>query len=362
MSIGYKCIKNFSKGAFPEHQGCLRFKEVLDKEYRYWFLSQEKITPEILDHAFHFQRIDPTKRVSEKKWPFFKKPRNRIRFQIIDNELYIVKPSHLHSREKKWVEILQTLLRYVYLSDTDFIINLIDEPCIHKYSCLPIFSVCKTDSHEDLLLPNFFGPQTFTDPYLWEQKRNKCIWRGSTTGGEFFYGCWKKYPRSLLVRLKTEHPDIDVSYTSYVQHDVMTLSLMQKSEPLGNYMPMKDQCLYKYFVQVDGNTTAWRFIDLLGSNSVVFKQQSPFYEFYYPLLKPNEHYIPIGPYCEDLPQKIEWAKANDLEVKKIAENASRLVRENLTIYDYYCYLWNTLTLYTQLLGFEVSVHGKAKKV
>jgi hypothetical protein len=360
--MNYRCIKDFSKGIFPEHHGCMLFKDILEKEYQYWFLSKEKITSELLNHTSQVEKTDLARSLYGEGDLLLRRRRNRTRFQIVDNQLYFVRGySRSRAREREWRKILKTLLQYVLLEDTDFVINMLDEPCVIKHSCVPLFSICKTDAHEDLLLPNFFGIQTFTDPYSWEQKENRCIWRGSTTGGGNLHGCWKKYPRSVLVRLKEQFPDLDVAYTGFVQHDKRTLSLMQNSLSLEQYVPLKDQCAYKYFVQVDGNTTAWRFVDLLASNSVVFKQQSQFYEFYYPLLKANEHYVSIGPYCEDLPQKIEWAKANDFEAKKIAENASRFVRENLTVYDYYCYLWNTLTFYTQLLGLRVSVHRKAKR-
>ena len=51
---------------------------------------------------------------------------------------------------------------------------------------------------------------------------------------------------------------------------------------------------FKYIVNVEGNCAALRMKHLLAGPSVVFFVQSDEMEWYYPLLKPYVHYIPVS--------------------------------------------------------------------
>lgn len=44
---------------------------------------------------------------------------------------------------------------------------------------------------------------------------------------------------------------------------------------------------------MDGTVAAYRLPYLLAGNSLVLKQDSPFYEHFYKKLIPNHHYIPF---------------------------------------------------------------------
>lgn len=94
---------------------------------------------------------------------------------------------------------------------------------------------------------------------------------------------------------------------------------------------------YKYQLNIDGTVAAYRFPYLLSGDSVVFKQNSPFYEHFYKQLKPMHHYIPIERDLYDLVDKIEWAKKNDQKVKQIAEQAQQFANKNLTPDNVLCY-------------------------
>ena len=52
--------------------------------------------------------------------------------------------------------------------------------------------------------------------------------------------------------------------------------------------------LYKYIVNVEGNCAALRLKQLLAGPSAVFFVQSDEIEWFYPLLKPFVHYIPVS--------------------------------------------------------------------
>lgn len=61
---------------------------------------------------------------------------------------------------------------------------------------------------------------------------------------------------------------------------------------------------YKYQISIDGTVAAYRLPYLLGGSSVVLKQDSPYYEFFYHELKPNVHYIPFKRDLSDLVEKV----------------------------------------------------------
>lgn len=71
---------------------------------------------------------------------------------------------------------------------------------------------------------------------------------------------------------------------------------------------------YKYQINIDGTVAAYRLPYLLAGDSVVLKQDSPYYEHFYDKLRPWEHYIPIRADLGDLLEKIRWAQEHDEEV------------------------------------------------
>jgi Glycosyl transferase family 90 len=80
-------------------------------------------------------------------------------------------------------------------------------------------------------------------------------------------------------------------------------------------------CQYKYQINIDGTVAAYRLPYLLGGDSVVLKQDSKYYEFFYKQLRPYVHYIPVKADLSDLLQQIQWAKDHDQEVNlKAAAN------------------------------------------
>lgn len=94
---------------------------------------------------------------------------------------------------------------------------------------------------------------------------------------------------------------------------------------------------YKYQVNIDGTVAAYRFPFLLGGDSLVFKQDSPYYEHFYSKLTPYKHYVPIKRDLSDLIEKILWAKENEDTVKEIIANAREFVEHNLLPQHIYCY-------------------------
>lgn len=88
---------------------------------------------------------------------------------------------------------------------------------------------------------------------------------------------------------------------------------------------------------MDGVVAAYRFPYLLASDSLVFKQDSGFYEHFYSKLTPYKHYVPFKRDLSDLIERLQWAKENDDRAREIVSEARKFVDANLLPQHIYCY-------------------------
>ena len=59
----------------------------------------------------------------------------------------------------------------------------------------------------------------------------------------------------------------------------------------GHFVGMQNASKWKYLISTDGHTASSRLGHLLGINSVVLKERSPWIEYYYPALKEGEDHL-----------------------------------------------------------------------
>lgn len=97
---------------------------------------------------------------------------------------------------------------------------------------------------------------------------------------------------------------------------------------------------YKYQINIDGTVAAYRFPYLLIGDSLVFKQESPYYEHFYHQLEPGVHYLNFKRDLSDLTEKIKWAMKNDAEAKLIAKSGREFARTHLLPQNIICYYAN----------------------
>lgn len=90
-------------------------------------------------------------------------------------------------------------------------------------------------------------------------------------------------------------------------------------------------------MSIDGTVAAYRFPYLLAGDSLVFKQDSKYYEWFYHLLKQDIHYIRIKEDLSNLIEKVNWAVKEDSEAKKIAKQGQEFARKHLMPMDIFCY-------------------------
>ncbi|XP_029458330.1 protein O-glucosyltransferase 3 isoform X2 [Rhinatrema bivittatum] len=187
------------------------------------------------------------------------------------------------------------------------------------------------------------------DPWAW-QKALSCPSEEQQITKDF-----ESFPSIDLQRMSEEVPKRFAEKRGAIVHYTVLKNQIYR-RTLGKYTDFKmfsDEILlslarkYKYQVNVDGTVAAYRFPYLMLGDSLVLKQDSPYYEHFYHALKPWKHYVPINRSLRDLLEQVEWAKANDDEAKRIAREGQLLARELLQPHRLYCYVYKVFQTYAK---------------
>lgn len=122
---------------------------------------------------------------------------------------------------------------------------------------------------------------------------------------------------------------IDAGFSSWSQIYPRAIKHVQREVGLKSPVTMLEHGRWKYLASLDGNGWASRLPFLLVLGSLVFKQDSPFYTWWYPLLQPWVHYLPLNYTLQNVIERIKWAKENDQEAQRVSRNGKEVVLEFL---------------------------------
>lgn len=301
---------------------------------------------------------------SQVKDVYFASTKDRFYIEIqngqIKTELTREADSVFGERARQVIRMLGNIKRrFGVLPDAVFVLNLRDELQADKKSELfPIFSFQKSIKFNDIVFPY---PHTFLDIdkimsemssnfVPWLDKKNGLVWRGSQTGGAYSKDTWRHFPRSLLVLKCAEMPTrCDAGFSAFTQ--VSDEAKIEIEAIIGLKQPIKLERMqeWKYVASLDGNGWADRFVRLLGSSSLVVKQNSEYEEFFYGVLEPYKHYLPVDHNLEDLEEKLEWADRHENEVKNIIENANLFTKKHISQSKIDCYVFNLMKRYGDIV-------------
>lgn len=208
--------------------------------------------------------------------------------------------------------------------------------------------------HTAAVGPGFFGFARLAaadNRARWEDKADKAVFRGSTTGALSEGQTWKDLPRARAAMLSQQHPLLlDAGLTSVVQlpRPEETRAELERLGLMKSWISAEDQVLrYKMVLNLDGNSLADRFPHQLVGNSIILKQNSPHAEYWYEELVPNVHYIPVARDLGDLVPTIErfFALGDDDDEEDAAQNitdaATEFVLRRLSPESCWCY-WASL--------------------
>jgi hypothetical protein len=209
-------------------------------------------------------------------------------------------------------------------------------------------SFCSANPSDALVMDPEFA---FSDGYLqcrlanaqqpsWRHRYDKIIWRGSTTGqwlepssSDRIQGRWNWLQRLRLCQAAadSQHADyMDIGISSIVQLDQEREAAVRESGLMRAPINAGDFGHFRYAVDIDGNTNAWSglFTKLL-MGCCVLKVESPFgfRQWYYPRMRPWEHYAPVKADLSDLDEVVERLRAKPAIGEMIAERGQALARD-----------------------------------
>lgn len=301
--------------------------------------SKAKVSKEMLDETMH---IIETKTAAA-----------CVRYALKNNQLIILQKPKTTCRRFRWITgALSAICRYAPLPSIEFIICL--EDAIEELDLPgPILAFAKhKNSRNVVLMPDMdalsfhvhkllYDVKQGIKRYPWCKKKGLAFWRGATTGAVFSKETFLTLPRARAVTASLLSPDlIDARFTDLVQtNDVKSIQKEYLSY-FSSSLSIKKHLEYKYQLLIDGNTCAYsRAYWQLFSNSAIFKQASDNIQWFYDLLEPNRHYIPLAADMRDLEEKILWAKENDAELQAIIKRAQKLAHACLKPSDVHYYLY-----------------------
>ncbi|KAI9018415.1 glycosyl transferase family 90-domain-containing protein [Hyaloraphidium curvatum] len=285
------------------------------------------------------------------------------RYVIVNDTVYTDPPT----AGLEWTPWTPLLLLRAFCShplpDAELFVSSHDSPLIARDGPrLPLVSFTKTAAHWDILRPYdslLWWPED-QPRRAWDAKAPRAYWRGSTTGGPYVAGAWRSIPRARLVLACRALKDLcDAEFTGIVQADAA--AALEMHAELGNVSetaPPFGHLAYKYAVIVDGNTgVASRSARFLAGGSALLWQQTPYAEFFYSLLRPWVHYIPLEHNLTDLEDKILWARANDGYARQVAEQGRAHAERYLAPRVVDAYWADLLQRYARLQRFDVRLPG-----
>jgi hypothetical protein len=295
------------------------------------------------------------------------------------------KGGRLHMREnvdyrmELLVDMLRTVNRLVALPDVEFVTHLWDHPKVDRQTPLPIFSHYGDASHRDVPVPAPWSwdekGHNFPQPWVklsaaqcskpWDRRSPQLYFRGGCNGPTRGWRgpLWRYYPRKRTNRISHtmrgqvnagtfDHCDspklskLEWGWDEQMEREMSASGRKQKVEKFAS------NCEYKHLLHVDGNVASSRLASELHVGSVIFKQESFSSEYFYPLLRPYVHYVPVQTNLRDVPDQLEWAKREPQKAKQIAARGQAFAREHLHPHSIACYWWQLLSAFAELQDFE----------
>ncbi|GAB5357242.1 hypothetical protein AAMO2058_000357400 [Amorphochlora amoebiformis] len=206
----------------------------------------------------------------------------------------------------------------------------------------------------------------------WEEREDTPFWRGSLTNGmdlelsrfeayndsTYVYHPFDFNPRPFLVRFSRLHPLLlDAAWTHIdAFEDEHRKAIETHYGERAEFIPREIYLTrYKYLFVIHGFGTAYRLRDHLASGLCSILHEGKFTEWYYPLLKPWVHYVPLREDMSNLESVLEWLKTHPDKGRQIGRNARKFYLDYLTfenISNYVYHLGSRLALVEKYIDLD----------
>jgi hypothetical protein len=288
----------------------------------------------------------------------------------------------------RYVATLARLGRRARLPDVVLPLNPGDEPQVRwgggggDPRPRPLFSFCLRPGHADVPFPNQFdgsvdAPNRETDMAVAVRPVGG---RGDPRPATAFFrmtpGSLGGLPkgRGALLALSIRRPDlIDAGIDAWTPAAAAAFARRNETRE-GRLKPHASPralaARHRYTVWAPGNCGSVRLAHQLASDCLVFKLASNETEWYFPLLAPWTHYVPVagGDAAGDeaapdgLPARIAWARAHDEAVAAIVRRAKRFAARSLSDGAVDCYVGRLLLAWRGVVAGGVDVPAGARPV
>lgn len=221
-----------------------------------------------------------------------------------------------------------------------------------SHSYLPVLSMCSSPEHADIAIPTYedwsavswgegkrfsssytnreVRDYTAVDPVSWDQKIDKAVFRGASTGSGLTS---KDNLRIRLNELAASDSRLDVGITSWNTrprarrsegHIILGIPDISDDGRVANSLSPQEQSTYKYVINVEGHSCAFRLSRELSYGSVLLLCPSSNSIWVQKAMKPGVHYLPIARDLSDLSSTLDWCESHQSECRKIADNSRKL--------------------------------------
>jgi len=313
-------------------------------------------------------------------------------------------PHGRHQLLHSVVDDLRELVATHDMPPLELVINADDYPFVHRQpprrgstgdpTPLPLFSHYQTRKHMDILCPSgsfrtvnydktmLRGSNHYHRTYPWHNKTNEAFWQGAPYCGHHRFGRCSRYLLSHLTSQKANASqgvaklDVGLSFYNPILDPYIKLATHAATSrvnlhsladlPAGNatplqqrkYVSMADHPKRRFLIHLDGHTCSYRLQSLLASNSLVLKQESYYWEYYYAALQPHVHYAPFWQTSAfDIFDVL--ANVSDpsrrVEMQRMARKASAFTHAHLNAHARQCYWRVLLSAYGRRLAYTPSL-------
>jgi len=295
---------------------------------------------------------------------------------------YLFVRSQNDYRLELFLDMMKTVSGLVRLPNAEFVACLYDHAKVDRQTPLPVFVHYSDVAHRDVPIPAPWSwdetQHAFPQPWVkvragcatpWSQRDSVLYFRGGCNGPTRGWRgpLWKFYPRKRANQLSAAHTgQIDAGVYDHCDSPKLSkiewgwdaamereMSARAPKKPIDKFAA---NCAHKHLLHIDGNAASSRLASELHVGSTIFKQDSFSNEYFYPLLRPYVHYVPVAASLHDVPEKLAWAKAHPQQAEAIANAGKQFAREHLHVTAVACYWWQLLTAFAELQNFEPRTH------
>ena len=174
---------------------------------------------------------------------------------------------------------------------------------------------------------------------IWLSKQSKIYWRGSTTGDSYHnLKELSSLKRIEICKKYRANKYIDIKISKIVQNGLHKRKIKKyliKEQIFAKVVSENKFANYKYYPDIPGNSLAWGTIQKYLSGSLIFKAEHEKDLYYYKLLRPWTHYIPVNNDFSDLEEKLIWCENNITKSLEIAYSGYIIILEYIKNIDNY---------------------------